>query len=154
MKSKPELREIKPINFIFFRTQAYLEQLPNFVPVARDLFKEACLYNLHVTGPVHWHYIDCNGDPGSPFTLEIALPVAETLTDYDGSFHFKRTDQFRCVALTHEGSWMSIPKAYQQLKDFISTRSLKPSQITREVYVNTDFRNPEANETEIQVGVQ
>jgi effector-binding domain-containing protein len=154
MKSKPELREIKPINFIFFRTQAYLEQLPNFIPVARDLFKEACFYNLQVTGPVHWHYIDCNGDAGFPFTLEIALPVAETLTDYDGSFHFKRTDQFRCVALTHEGSWMSIPKAYQQLNDFISSRSLKPSQITREVYVNTDFKNPEANETEIQVGVQ
>ena len=154
MKTKPELREIKPINFIFFRTEAYMEQLPNFVPVARDLFKEACTYNLHVTGPVHWHYIDFSGDPAAPFTLEIALPVAETLIDYDGSFHFKRTDSFRCVALTHEGSWMSMSEAYRKLNDFMAARSLRPSQITREVYVNTDLRHPEANETEIQIGVQ
>src|SRR5688572_22918486 len=133
MKTKPQLREIKPINFIFFRTETYLEQLPNFVPVARDLFKEACLYNLQVTGPVHWHYIDCNGDPASPFTLEIALPVAEPLAEYDGSFHFKRTDPFRCVAVTHEGSWLSMREAYQKLNDFIHTKSLRPSQITREV---------------------
>jgi effector-binding domain-containing protein len=154
MKATPELREIKPINFIFYRTEAYLEQLGNFVPVARDLFKEACIYNLHVTGPIHWHYLDFT-DPSKPFTLEIALPVAETLaTDYDGSFHFKRTDKFRCVAVTHEGSWMSLPDVYKKLNLFIEQRNLKPVKVTREIYVNTDFLNPEANETEIQVGVE
>jgi effector-binding domain-containing protein len=154
MKTTPELREIKPINFIFYRTETYLEQLANFVPVAQDLFKEACTYDLHVTGPVHWHYIDFSGDPGKPFTLEIALPVAETLTDYDGSFHFKRTGKFRCVAVTHEGSWTSMPDSYKMLNSFIRQQQLKPVAITREVYLNTDFRNPEANETEIQMGVE
>jgi hypothetical protein len=37
---------------------------------------------------------------------------------------------------------------------FIEQQNLRPVPVTREVYVNTDFRNPEANETEIQVGVE
>jgi len=154
MKATPKLREIKPINFIFYRTETYMEQLGNFLPVARDLFKEACIHNLQVTGPIHWHYLDFTGDPETPFTLEIALPVADTLVDYDGSFHFKRTDKFRCVALRHEGSWTSMGEAYKQLNHFIEQRKLKSIPVTREVYVNTDFKNPEANETEIQVGVE
>lgn len=154
MQTTPELREIKPISFIFFRTETYLEQLPNFVPVTRDLFKEACMYSLQVTGPVHWHYIGCDGNPSTPFTLEIALPVADTLTDYDGSFHFKRTGSFRCASLKHEGDWMSMREAYEKLNAFIAERELKALPLMREVYVNTDFRNPDANETEIQIGVE
>ena len=154
MKATPKLREIKPINFIFYRTETYLQHLGNFVPVARDLFKEACIYNLHVTGPIHWHYLDFTGNPSEPFTMEIALPVAETLTDYDGSFHFKRTDKFRCVELKHEGSWASMSDAYKKLIAYIEKQKLKTIPIAREVYVNTDLKNPEANETEIQVGVE
>jgi effector-binding domain-containing protein len=154
MKATPKLREIKPINFLFYRTETYIDQLGSFIPVARDLFKEACMYNLHVTGPIHWHYLDFAGDPSKPFTLEIALPVAETVADYDGSFHFKRTEKFRCAALTHEGSWISMANAYKELSMFIEQQNLRPVPVTREVYVNTDFRNPEANETEIQVGVE
>jgi effector-binding domain-containing protein len=154
MVTKPQVREIKPISFLFFRAEACLEQLPNFVPVANDLFKEAVTFNLQVTGPIHWHYHDFNGNGGEPFTLEIALPVAETLADYDGSFHFKRTDSFRCVTVTHEGSWSSMGETYEKLNDFITTKQLKPLAMTREVYVNSDFRHPEANLTEIQIGVE
>jgi len=154
MTTTPQLREIKPISFLFFRTEACLDQLPNFVPVGKDLFKEAVAYNLQVTGPIHWHYVDFHGDPGVPFTLEISLPVAETIADYDGSFHFKRTDNFRCVTLTHEGSWSSMGNAYSKLHEFICSKGLKPLAINREVYLNADFKHPEANLTEIQVGVE
>ena len=153
MTTKPLVREIKPISFLFFRTEACLDQLPNFVAVGKDLFKEAVAYNLQVTGPIHWHYVDFHCDPDQPFTLEIALPVAETLAEYDGSFHFKRTDTFRCVAMTHEGSWDSMGLSYEKLHEFISSKHLKPLSLHREVYVNADFRHPEANVTEIQVGV-
>ena len=154
MKTRPQLREIKPINFLFFRTETCLAQLEDFIPVAKDLFKEAVNFNIQVTGPVHWHYVDFHGDPQQPFTLEIALPVADTLPEYDGSFHFKRTHNFRCATLTHEGSWNTMVDSYGKLHDFIASRRLKSMGITREVYLNTDFRNPEANLTEIQVGVE
>jgi hypothetical protein len=154
MKARPQLREIKPISFLFFRTEASPAQLENFIPVAKDLFKEAVNFNIQVTGPVQWHFVDFTGDPGESFTLEIAVPVAETLPEYDGSFHFKRTGPFRCATLTHEGSWSSISDSYGKLHEFISSKHLRVMGITREVYLNTDFRNPEANVTEIQVGVE
>lgn len=146
--------EIKPINFLFFRTEACMDQLGNYIPVAKDLFKEAVNFNLHVTGPVHWHYVDFHATPKEPFTLEIALPVAETLPEYDGSFHFKRTGTFRCATLTHEGSWNTMADSYGKLHEFIAAKHLKSMGITREVYLNADFRHPEANVTEIQVGIE
>lgn len=152
-RNTPHITEVKPINFLFFRTEASLDQLSRFIPVAQELHKEAVAQNLQVTGPIHWHYIGFKG-PGDPFTLEVALPVASTLPNYDGSFHFKRTSEFKCVALTHKGSWQSIGGSYEKLMGFIAAEGLKPSDVTREVYVNADFADPEADVTEIQVGVE
>jgi effector-binding domain-containing protein len=154
MTTTPQLKEIKPISFLFFRTETSLGQLQDFVPVGQDLFKEAVNYKLQVTGPIHWHYLGFHGDPTEPFTLEISLPVAETLAEYDGSFHFKRTDKFRCATMTHEGSWSSIADAYSALHQFITSKGLRPLAINREVYLNADFKDPDANLTEIQVGVE
>lgn len=36
---------------------------------------------------------------------------------------------------------------------FISKNSLKPSAVNREIYINMDFLYPEANVTEIQIGI-
>lgn len=152
-RNTPSIREIKPINFLFFRAETSLEQLSQFVPVAKDLLKEAVSYDLQVTGPVHWHYFGFKG-PMEPFTLEVALPVAQTVAEYDGSFHFKRTSGFKCVSLTHEGSWDSIGASYEKVMGFIAAEGLKPVEVTRELYVNADFADPSANVTEIQVGVE
>jgi effector-binding domain-containing protein len=149
----PSLREVKPINFLYFRTETSIHQLLNFIPVARELYREAVTYNLHITGPIHWHYFGFNGDASSIFTLEVSLPVSDVVAEYDGNFHFKRTEPFRCVALTHEGAWDSIPDTYSKIMQFIAEEHLQPMGVTRELYVNTDFKNPEANVTEIQVGV-
>ena len=88
---KPTLKEIKPINFLYFRAETRVDQLLNFIPVAKDLYKEAVNLDLHVCGPVHWHYFGFTGDASKSFTLEVALPVSNVVSDYDGNFHFKRT---------------------------------------------------------------
>lgn len=150
----PAIKEVKPINFLYFRAETYIHQLLNFIPVARDLVKEAVNYNLHVTGPIHWHYFGFTGDTSAQFTLEVSLPVSDVIADYDGNFHFKRTEPFKCAALMHEGGWDSLPKSYGKLMQFIAGRHLEPLAITREIYVNTDFRDPDANITEIQMGVK
>lgn len=151
---KPELKEIKPINFLFFRTQTRVDELANFIPVAKDLFREALNYNIHVTGAIHWHYFGFTGDASSVFTLEIALPVAEVIADYDGNFHFKRTEPFRCVTLVHEGAWDSLPASYEKIMQFIAEQRLEPAGVTREIYVNSDFHDPGANVTMVQMGVK
>jgi effector-binding domain-containing protein len=149
----PVLKEVKPISFLFFRTETKVNELGNFLPVAKDLFREAVENGLSITGHVHWHYVGFQGDENKAFTLEIAIPVGEVLQDYDGDFHFKRTELFRCVSLIHEGSWSMIPESYGRLKQFITEKKLKPLAVNREIYVNADFNNPEANITEIQIGI-
>lgn len=150
----PKLREFQPINFLYFRTETKVTELINFLPVAKDLFKEAVRLNLHVSGPVHWHYTGFTGDESQIFTLEVALPVDQIPADYDGSFHFKRTDKFKCVTLTHEGAWTEIPNSYGKLMQFISEKKLHPVAVNRELYINADFANPAANITEIQMGIR
>jgi effector-binding domain-containing protein len=152
---KPTLKEIKPISFFYFRaSETRVDQLLNFVPVAKELFREAANCDLHVTGPIHWHYFGFSGDASRLFTLEISLPVSDVIAEYDGNFHFKRTDSFRCVTLTHEGGWNSLPASYSKIIQFIEDEQLEPSQVMREIYLNTDFKDPNANVTVIQMGVK
>ena len=153
MEIAPMITEIKPINFLFHRAETKISELANFIPMAKELFKESVRLGLHVSGPVHWHYVGFSGNESQPFTLEVALPVIEIPKDYDGRFHFKRTDNFKCVILRHEGGWMEIPKSYDRLLQFIGENALQPIGVNRELYVNVDFNNPEANSTEIQMGV-
>lgn len=148
-----QIKVIKPISFLFFRTETKVQELAKFLTVGQDLFKEAVKYNLTITGPVHWHYFGFEGDHEKKFTLEVALPIGEVLEEYDGDFHFKRTEAFKCVTTVHEGSWFDIPQRYGQLMEFVNQNNLQPAALNREVYVNVDFKHPEANITEIQMGI-
>jgi effector-binding domain-containing protein len=149
----PRIKEVKPINFLFHRAEVKISNLTNQIPVAKELFKESVRLDLHPSGPIHWHYFGFMGDESKPFTLEVCLPVASIPADYDGKFHFKRTENFKCVSLLHEGGWQEIPKSYGILMEFMQQNKLQPSGITRELYINADFVNPEVNVTEIQMGV-
>ncbi|MFZ2904651.1 MAG: GyrI-like domain-containing protein [Cyclobacteriaceae bacterium] len=93
------------------------------------------------------------GDINKLFTLEIALPVAEIIREYDGRFHFKRSEPFSCASIVHEGNWLDIPKSYERLMAFTGKQKLTAAGVNREIYINVDFANPESNVTEIQLGV-
>jgi effector-binding domain-containing protein len=147
------IKEIKPINFLYFRVETRVDELYKFIAVAKDLFREAVSKDLHVTGPVHWHYFGFS-DTTQPFTLEISLPVDRVIADYDGMFHFKRTEPFKCVSLIHEGGWLEIPNSYQKAFQFIDEHGLTPIGANRELYINADFADPGSNTTEIQIGVK
>lgn len=149
-----KIKEVQPITFLFYRTETSISDLINFIPVGQQLLKEAVANNLFITGPVHWHYVGFTGDDSKPFTLEISLPVSEVPKDYDGVFHFKRTELFKCVSLVHEGGWTTIPESYSKLMMFLTTHQLKALALNREIYINVDFNYPQANTTEIQIGVE
>jgi effector-binding domain-containing protein len=148
----PMTKQVQPISFIFFRTETTLGELGNFFHVANELYAEALTHKLSVTGPVHWHYFGFT-DASKPFTLEIALPVAEAIREYDGQFHFKRTENFNCVSLIHEGDWLQMLGSYEKIMAYVQAQQLTPAGVNREIYVNVDFVNPQANVTEIQLGV-
>lgn len=147
-----QVRELKPINFLFFQTTTTVQELSNYLSVAEELYQEAARLHLRITGPVHWHYEGFT-DHLSPFKLSIAIPIAEVPQSYDGPFHIKRTDVFKCVTTTHNGSWLDIPSAYARLLEYVSMNQLVPKGTNRELYINVDFINPEANYTEIQLGI-
>lgn len=149
----PALKQVQPISFLFFRTETSLAGLAEFFHVAPELYAEASALKLPVTGPVHWHYLNFK-DHTQPFTLEIALPVAGGSRGYDGKFHFKRTDHFKCLSIRHDGNWQEMGDSYGKLLQHASAHGLVPSGMNREIYINVDFVNPSANVTEIQLGVQ
>ena len=147
------VKEVRPINFLYYRTETTVDNLVHLVPMAKELYREVVAIDVHITGPIHWHYNGFSGDVAKPFQLEIALPVAEILSEYDGKFHFKRTQPFKCVSMIHEGNWSDIPNAYGKLIQFINKHKMEPSLLNREIYINSDFQQPDANVTEIQMGL-
>jgi effector-binding domain-containing protein len=149
----PRVKEVMPINFLFHRAEAKIIDLVNQIPTAKGIIKECVRLHLHPCGPIHWHYFGFTGDESKQFTLEVCLPVDNIPGDYDGTFHFKRTENFKCVSLLHEGGWQEIPTSYGVLMAFIEQHKLQPTGINRELYINADFANPVANVTEIQMGV-
>ena len=151
--SVPIIKDVKPINFLFHSKEVRLSDLVNQIPIAKELFKESVRLDLHPSGPVHWHYVGFSGDESKPFTLEVCLPMASVPADYDGKFHFKRTENFKCVSLLHEGGWNEIPTSYGLIMEYMQQHKLHPTGVTRQLYINADYMNPEANVTEIQKGV-
>ena len=81
-------------------------------------------------------------------------PVGIFPGDYDGEFHLKRTQAFRCVSEIHEGDWLFIGKTYGLIAKYAGTNGLKLNANSREVYTHVDLDDPSANVTEIQVGIE
>jgi len=149
-----EIKEIKPMNFLYFSTETKISELSSFVSrVARALHLEAAKLDLDVTGPIYWNYFGFAGDVNQSFLLEISLPVGEIPANYRGEFRFKRADKFKCLSARHEGSWYELPKTYGALMQYIVSHQLQPTFTNRELYINCDFKDPLANVTEIQMGI-
>ena len=153
MLSTPELKTINPITFLFHRAETTVDQLIHQINIGQQLFKEAVERGLFICGPIHWHYFNFEGEH-KPFTLEISLPVGNAIADYDGQFHFKRTEAFRCACITHEGKWDEIPKGYEKLMEFAASKGKTPTTTAREIYVQVNFNNQQSNVTQIQLGIQ
>lgn len=149
----PVIKEVDPVNFLYFRTKTRLHELGRFVGVvARELYRDAVINDLEITGPVYWNYIGFENEQ-KPFILEIALPVSEIPSRYSGGYELKRSDTFYCVSILHTGSWYDMPGSYARLFRFAADKHLEKVSLNRELYINMDFINPAANITEIQLGI-
>ena len=149
-----QVKEVKPINFFYFRTRTRVGELGRFVGViARELYRDAALHDLEITGPIYWNYFGFNGNESTEVTLDIALPIAEMPGIYHGNFQLKREESCTCISLVHAGSWFDLQQNYKRMREFLTIRGLEPSGNNREIYLNIDFMNPAANVTEIQIGI-
>jgi effector-binding domain-containing protein len=150
---EPIAKNVPPINFLFFRTRTSLKEISTLVGhVQEELYADAVDHKLFISGPAYWNYFDFQG-VDLPFDLEISLPIANRPAHYRGKYNIKTSGAFRCISLLHEGSWEKFPEAYQFLMANIQQQKLGLTGESRELYLNIDFENPEANITEIQIGI-
>ena len=59
-----------------------------------------------------------------------------------------------CSTLTHSGAWDNLPQSYAKLIGELMKSGRSLNGITREIYMNIDFDNPDNNVTEIQLGLR
>jgi effector-binding domain-containing protein len=149
-----EIKTFNPITILYFTKQVKLSALNELVRFkAKELYKDAALHDIEITGPIYWIYYGMDGNPETVFTLEIALPVTEP-ENYQGNFQVKKLGQFNCLSTSSPGSWNKLPVAYGNLFGEINEKGYTPTGECREIYLYMDFLHPENNLTEIQVGLQ
>lgn len=143
------------MHVLCFETETTLQTLLQYVRVvARRLYTDAAKNDLEVTGPVYWIYQGADGNPDTTFALTIAIPVAAgQLLANDSEFKFKTLNTFTCLSEQHLGNWGQLGETYGRLLTEIHSKNIQMSGITREIYLNMDFENPENNITEVQMGI-
>jgi effector-binding domain-containing protein len=150
-----QIKSIHAMEVLCFETETTLEKLQRYVRVvARRLYSEASKLDLEITGPVYWIYDGADGKPDTAFKLSIALPVTPTDREItDSELCIKTLDTFYCLSVHHIGNWMELGKTYCDLMTTVAEKNLQVNGLIREIYLNMDFQNPDANITEVQIGL-
>jgi effector-binding domain-containing protein len=154
-KSIMQVKTIRAMEVLCFETETTLEKMQQYIRImARRLYSEASKLDLEITGPIYWLYDGADGKPDTIFKLTIALPVTTSDRKITGSeFRIQTLDTFFCLAEQHLGNWMDLGKTYCNLMMAVNEKNLQVSGLVREIYLNMDFHNPEANITEVQMGL-
>lgn len=147
------IKKLPSMNFFCLSTEATLLDLNKYVRVkASEIYAEAIRNNLEITGPVYWVYYGMDGNAETKFKLDIGVPVQESKTTSNG-FSYRTFDKMEFATCIHAGSWDKFSQTYANLVSEIMKSGRLLNGVTREVYINIDFNNPENNLTEIQMGL-
>lgn len=150
-----ELKKIHPMQVLCFETKTTLSEIGEYVRVvAHKMYQTAVRNDLEITGPVYWVYEGMDGNPETIFSLTIALPISFREKHLENSdFKLKSLRAFQCVSAQHLGDWNKLGETYGSLIPTIVSGGQNMSGENREIYLNMDFQNPQANITEIQIGI-
>ena len=150
-----QIKTIQPMHVLCFETETTMQSLLQYVRVvAQRLYADAAKNSMEITGPVYWLYQGADGQPDTPFSLTIAIPVTPVPSiPSDSEFRLKELDSFHCLTAQHLGNWGSLGETYGALISEIQSQNLQMNGLTREIYLNMDFGNPERNITEVQIGI-
>jgi effector-binding domain-containing protein len=134
-------------------TTTLKEVMSQSLTQGKTLMEEVAKQGFDVHVPHIWHYIACDGQVDTPFTLEMCIPVDKKGKDTD-FVRFEELPQVNTVVHTHEGAYSELSSAYCTLFGEIEKGGVKPLGNCREVYLNYDMENETNNVTEIQVEVE
>ena len=104
-------------------------------------------------GPVVFTYHNATMDPNTPITLDIGVIIKDTANKPAG-IQFAKVGPLHCATLLFCGPIAGIGDAYQKLFTEIAKRGLKPTAITREVYLYWEGADSANNLVQIQADLQ
>ena len=146
-----ETKVIDAVKVIKFSTKATLKSLNQFTGVMPDkLMKKANELGVADGWPQIWQYSGSDGRPDTEFQLDICVPV----TSFDGDpgeFSFCELPAVRCLSEMHCGAWMEMGRTYQVMMEEIAKKSIGFTGVSREIYINCDFKNQQNCVTELQI---
>ena len=146
-----QIKANPPVTVLYSTHQVTIKQLGELGQTIKDLYAEAVKNDVFISGPLHFIYHGCDGNPDTVFTLEIAVPVQGAVNS--NKFQVKQLQPFQAITYLHDGPWEQLPESYTQIMKFVDDKKIPLNEEARELYLNMDFENPENNITLVQVGV-
>ncbi len=118
----------------------------------RELYTYVADLGLLICGPQYRIFYGMDGQPDSPVTMEIALPVQGQIPTTLLSF-FKQIPPFNCLCSRYEGPWEGLMTEYSEMLDYIAFNDLEMTDLYVETLLHVDYAAPACQLTEIQIGL-
>ena len=147
------IRVHPPMTVLYVTRQTTLEESRSMTASAlREIYSYVADLDLLICGPQYRFFYGMNGQPDSPVTMEVALPVQgqipTSLLPY-----FKHIPPFNCLCSRYEGSWEGLADQYSEMLDYIAYNDLEMTDIYVEALLHVDYSAPACQITEIQIGL-
>jgi hypothetical protein len=148
------LRVHPPMTVLYVTRQTTLQASRSLTANAlRELYTYVADLDLLICGPQYRFFYGMDGQPDSPVTMEIALPVQgqipTTLLPY-----FKQIPPFNCLCSRFEGPWEGLLDEYSGMLDYIAYNDLEMTDMYVETLLHIDYSAPACQLTEIQIGLR
>jgi effector-binding domain-containing protein len=119
----------------------------------RELYQYVADLDLLICGPQYRIFYGLDGQPDSPLTMEIALPVQGQIPTTLLPF-FKQIPPFNCLCSRYEGPWEGLLAEYSEMLDYIAYNELEMTDMYVETLLHVDYSAPACQLTEIMIGLR
>jgi hypothetical protein len=147
------IRVHPPMTVLYVSRQTTLQESRDLTANAlRELYPYVADLDLLICGPQYRFFYGMDGQPDSPVTMEIALPVQGQIPTTLLPF-FKQIPPFNCLSSRYEGSWDGLMTEYSEMLDYIAFNDLEMIDLYVETLLHVDYAAPACQLTEIQIGL-
>jgi effector-binding domain-containing protein len=147
------IRVHPPMTVLYVTRQTTFEESRSLTSSAlRELYPYVADLGLLICGPQYRFFYGMDGQPDSPVTMEIALPVQGQIPTTLLPF-FKQVQPFNCLCSRFEGSLDGLAAEYAEMLDYIAFNDLEMTDLYVETLLHVDYAAPACQLTEIQIGL-
>lgn len=137
-----EAKIMKPISALTAEFTVSLGKYPaDSDKIIARMYETAAKNDLSILGPLYWNHLECNGQPDTPYTLQIALPVAPS-QQYKGEFPLVMLPEIQYTGTFHHGNLENYGETYEKFIGDIFKAGWKTTNNYRELYLNYDVTDP------------